>query len=479
MTQANGRFDVVVIGGGPAGEVVADRVVKAGLSAVVVEAEAVGGECSYWACVPSKALLRPAAALGAARAVAGAREAVSGGPDPAGVLARRDAAVSNWSDAGQVEWLKGAGIELARGHGRIAGERLVEVTGPGGEVRTLEAAHAVVVCTGTRANLPPIEGLAESGVWTSREATAASRVPGRLAVIGGGVVACEMATAWSGLGSRVTMLVRGDALLTGWEPFAGESVARGLAELGVDVRFGVSATRVSRDSGTGEVTVTLDDGGTVTADELLVAAGRTPRTTDLGLERVLPGADGGPLGVDDTCRVTAAEGGWLYAVGDANGRALLTHMGKYQARACAAAIAERAAGREPAAGTYAAWSAGADHAAVPQVVFTSPEAASVGLTEHEARRRGMRVRVSEYPIGSVAGAYLHADDYAGHAKMVVDEDRRVIVGCTLVGPDVAELIHAATVAVVGEVPLDRLWHAVPAFPTVSEIWLRLLESYGL
>ncbi|MFB7513210.1 dihydrolipoyl dehydrogenase family protein [Streptomyces sp. NPDC056144] len=471
-------YDVVVVGGGPGGEVVADRLVRSGLTAVVVEADAVGGECSYRACVPSKALLRPGAARADARAVDGARQTVTADIDPARVLARRDRFTGRGDDTGQADWLDGAGIALVRGHGRLAGERRVEVTGADGEVRTLAARRAVVVCTGTEPALPPVEGIDRIGVWTNRQATTADAVPGRLVVIGGGVVACETATAWRSLGSSVTLLVRDQALLTGWEPCAGEEVTRGLSDLGVTIRFGVSAVRVARDEDTRAVTVHTDDGAALVCDEVLAAVGRRPRTADLGLRSVgLPAGDWLP--VDDTCRVTSVDGDWLYAVGDVNHRAPLTHMAKYQARACAAAIAERAAGRPAEAGGLKPWSAGADRTAVPQAVFTRPEIASVGLTEHAARAAGLAVRVVEYRVDDVAGAALHADDYRGLAKLVVDESRGVVVGCTLTGPMATELIHTATVAVVGEVPLERLWHAVPAFPTVSEVWLRLLEAYGL
>ncbi|MDH6145851.1 pyruvate/2-oxoglutarate dehydrogenase complex dihydrolipoamide dehydrogenase (E3) component [Kitasatospora sp. GP30] len=474
---AAAEYDVVVIGAGPTGENVADRVVKAGLSAVIVEGELVGGECSYFACVPSKALLRPAAAVAEAHAVAGAREAVTGPLDVPAVLGRRDAFVSGLRDDGQVQWLKSAGIDLVRGWGRLAGERRVAVRTDSGEA-ALTARHAVVLCTGSSAVMPPVPGLADVGAWTSREATTADAAPRRLVVLGGGVVGCEMAAAWSALGSRVTMLVRGEGLLPSWEPFAAARVADGLRGEGVEIRTGVEAERVARDHPSGVVTTYLSDGSTVESEEFLVATGRSPRTGGLGLETV--GLEpGGRLLVDDSCRVTELAAGWLYAAGDINQRSPLTHMGKYQARACATAIAARAAGRRANPTPWTAGAATADHRAVPQVVFTRPEAAAVGLTEEQARRAGLPVRVVEYPIGDVAGASLLADGYRGHAKLVVDEQRSIVVGCTLVGPGVGELIHAATVAIVGEVPLERLWHAVPAFPTVSEIWLRLLERYGL
>ncbi|QMU77790.1 NAD(P)/FAD-dependent oxidoreductase [Streptacidiphilus sp. PB12-B1b] len=472
------EYDVIVIGGGPAGENVADRVVKAGLSAVVVEAERVGGECSYWACIPSKAMLRPGAALEAARAVAGAREAVTGSLDAAAVLARRDSFVSDWDDSGQVQWLKGAGITLARGRGRLVGERRVAVTADDGTETGLTARHAVVLATGTGAALPPLPGLADIGAWTSREATSAHAVPPRLSILGGGVVACEMATAWNALGTQVTMLVRDDVLLSSWEPFVGEAVAEELRSSGVDVRTGVTVQRVGRERPDAPVAAELGDGSTVLSEEFLVAVGRTPSTAELGLETagLTPGSW---LEVDDTCRVTAVEQGWLYAVGDINRRAPLTHMGKYQGRTCAAAIVARAEGRSTPAEPWAAWTATADHGAVPQVLFTHPEAASVGLTLARAESAGLPVRAVDYPIGQVSGAALSADGYQGQARLVVDEERSLVLGCTLVGPGVGELIHAATVAIVGEVPLQRLWHAVPAFPTTSELWLRLLEQYGL
>lgn len=466
------EYDVIVIGAGPVGENVADRAVQGGLSAVIVESELVGGECSYWACMPSKALLRSGAAVRAARAVDGAAQAVTGDLDVARVLARRDRFTSDWNDAGQVRWLEKAGIDLVRGHGRITGEKTVSVTADDGSTTALVARHAVVVSTGSAALLPDIPGIAEVAPWTSREATSAQSVPGALAIVGGGVVAAEMATAYATLGSRVTLLVR-STLLSGQEPFAGELVTASLRSLGVDVRLGVSPASARRtDAG---VVLTLGDGDEITADEVLVATGRAPRTGDLGLETIglEPGAW---LDVDDTLRVRGVD--WLYAAGDVNHRALLTHQGKYQARAAGDVIAARAHGAPVDAAPWGVHAATADHAAVPQVTFTDPEVASVGLTAAAAQHNGLRTRVVDYDLSWVAGASVHSDAYEGRARMVVDDDRRVIVGATFVGPDVAELLHAATVAIVGEVPVDRLWHAVPSYPTVSEIWLRLLEAYG-
>ncbi|WP_328806146.1 dihydrolipoyl dehydrogenase family protein [Streptacidiphilus fuscans] len=468
-------YDVVVLGGGPTGENLADRVRAAGLSVVVVEHELVGGECSYWACMPSKALLRPAAALADARRVAGSREAVTGPLDADAVLKRRDAFAAQWTDDGQVAWLDSAGIALVRGHGRLEGVRRVVVQAPDGSENVLVARHAVAVCTGTRAALPPLPGIEQAGVWTSREATSAGEVPGRLAVVGGGVVAVEMATAWAALGSRVTLLVRDDTLLDRMEPFAGELVTEALEAAGVEVRFGVSVGGVTREPG-GEAVLDLGDGEKVTADQVLFATGRKPATAELGLETVglTPGSW---IWVDDTGLVVDVPGEWLYAAGDVNRRALLTHQGKYQGRIFGQAIADRAAGRDLDIEDWGRSSATADRLAVPQVVFADPEAASVGLTLADAQKQGFRVRAVDYEIGDVAGAELYADGYKGRARAVVDLDREVLLGVTFVGPGVAELLHSATVAVVGEVPISRLWHAVPAYPTVSEVWLRLLETY--
>ncbi|MFK8908764.1 dihydrolipoyl dehydrogenase family protein [Streptomyces sp. YS-3] len=474
MTEAL-EYDVVVLGAGPVGENVADRVRAAGLSAAVVESELVGGECSYWACMPSKALLRPVLARADARKVPGLRERVEGPLDVPAVLAHRDEYTSHWQDDGQVRWLDSIGAHLYRGHGRLYGTRKVSVTSPEGEHHVLTARHAVAVCTGSRALLPDLPGIADAKPWTSREATSAQQVPGRLVVVGGGVVGVEMATAWQAFGAQVTVLVRGEGLLPKMEPFAGELVAEALKEAGASVRTQVNVAEVVREGGTGPVTVVLDDGGRIEADEILFATGRAPRTDDIGLDTI--GMEPSSwLPVDDSCRVAGSD--WLYAVGDVNHRALLTHQGKYQARIAGAAIAARAA-RTPLLETdpWGAHAATADRAAVPQVVFTDPEAASAGLTLAEAEAAGHRVRAVDHDLGGVAGAGLYADGYRGRARMVVDLDREVLLGVTFVGPGVGELIHAATVAIAAEVPIGRLWHAVPAYPTISEVWLRLLETY--
>ena len=471
------EVDVVVIGAGPVGENVADRARAGGLEVVLVEHELVGGECSYWACVPSKTLLRSAAALRAARRVPGAAEAITGELDVAAVLRRRDHWVSDWSDRGAVKWVESVGIELARGHGRLTGPRRVVVEHADGSETTFVARHAVVVCTGSDPAIPPIVGLAEAGPWTSRDATSVKEPPARLAVIGGGFVAVEMATAFAGFGTEVAVLAR-HGLLGDMEPFVGEAVLEGLRGLGANVRLGVEPARVER-RGSGEVVITLDDDSTVTADEVLVATGRAPRSGKVGLEAV--GLEPGSwLDVDETMLVRGAdgEGDWLYAVGDVNHRALLTHQGKYQGRAAGDVIVARALGRPVDASPWGVHVATADHTAVPGVVFGEPECVSVGLTEAAAQRAGREVRIADVAMQSASGAGILADGYEGRARIVVDAERGVVLGATFVGQDVAELLHAATIAVVGEVPVDRLWHAVPAFPTMSEVWLRLLEDLG-
>ena len=472
-------YDVVVLGAGAVGENAADRAGRTGLSVVIVEAELVGGECSYWACMPSKALLRPGAVLAAARDVPGAAEAVSGTLDVQAVLARRTVFTHDWDDASQVDWLQSTGIDLVRGHARFTGPRTVEVTSEDGP-RTLVARHAVIVATGSEPVVPPTAGLATARPWTSREATSVDEIPSSLVIIGGGVVGVEMATAFTDLGCAVTLVVRGERVLAGAEPFAGDALGQALRELGVDLRLSTEVASVVRDEA--GVTLTLEGGETVRAAEVLVATGRRPRTGDLGLGTIglTPGR---PLAVDAHLQVTGLAEGWLYAVGDVTGRTATTHQGKYDARIGGDVVAARfgTSGDSAVVSTrpFSRWRADADTAAVTQVVFTRPEVAWVGRTQAQAVADGLSVQCLDVELGSVAGTYVMGDTASGRVRLVVDEDRQVIVGATFVGPEVADMLHAATIAVVGEVPLARLWHAVPAYPTMSEVWLRLLEAAGL
>ncbi|HEY1450081.1 MAG TPA: NAD(P)/FAD-dependent oxidoreductase [Solirubrobacteraceae bacterium] len=416
------EFDVIVLGAGPAGEVCAGRLGDAGLSVALVEQELIGGECSFYACMPSKALLRPAQALAETGRVAGAAQAVTGRLDVAETLSRRDEIIHDLDDSGQLGWVEQHGISLVRGHGVLDGERRLRV----GE-RTLTARRAIVLAPGSRAALPPIAGLREARPWTNREATTAHAIPESLLVLGGGVVAVELAQAYASLGARVTI---------------------------------VEATAVEREAA-GAVTLRLDDGRALGAEQMLVAVGREANTDSLGLDSV--GIEGGgTVRVDDAMQVPGHD--WLYVIGDANGRVLLTHMGKYQARQ----VADRILGKDV--------SLRSDGPLSPRVIFTEPQVAAVGHTLAGARSAGLSVRAVDQEIDALAGASFVGHGAPGMARIVIDEEREVLVGATFVGVEVAEWLHAATIAVIGEVPLARLAHAVPSFPTRSEVWLRLLES---
>jgi dihydrolipoamide dehydrogenase len=474
MADTEDVFDVIVIGAGPVGTTAAARAVRGGLTAAVIEERLAGGECEYYACVPSKALLWPADLAAEAGRVPGL--APRGPIDAAAVLARRDESVSHFDDAHMVNAIEKYPATFVRGHGRLAGPLRAEATTPDGGTRALRARHAVVVATGSDPAIPDVPGLREARPWTNREATSVQQVPRRLVTIGGGPVGCEMSQALHALGAEeTTMLVRGDRLLARAEPFAGDMVARSFRESGIDVRFGRSVARVERPVPGGPVTVHTDDGAQVDADEVLVGTGRRLAADDIGLETIGLRPQG-PIGVDASMRATAVRDGWLYAVGDVNGRNLLTHMGKYQARVCGDVIAARAKGRPD---NLPGMRDTADDRGASQVIFTDPQVCQVGRTEAGARADGFTVRAVEYDMGAVEGAILRAVGYTGRAKLVVDQDRRVLLGATFVAPDVDSLLHSASVAVNGEVPLDQLWHAVPSFPTVSEVWLYLLSEYGL
>jgi dihydrolipoamide dehydrogenase len=485
MSAGTSTWDVVVLGGGAAGENAAQYAIQGSdRTAAIVEAELVGGECSYWACMPSKALLRPVELLDSARALPGLSRMLSGELDVPAVLERRDRFTHSLDDSGQVKWATNSGIDVIRGRGRLIAQKSVEVVAGDGATRTIAARHAVVIATGSTASVPPIEGLREANPWTSRDVTNLHEVPARIAVIGGGVVACE-ATSWlSGLGAReVTVIEPEPRLLAQQEPFAGALIAERFEQRGIRVLVGTEVDSVSRpeahDTGVGRIhggPATVRAGGSsFEVDEVVVAAGRNPSTHDIGLEGIGVNVSetDGYLETDDHMTVRVPTGDWLYAVGDVNGRALLTHMGKYQARIAGDVIAARAEGRSIDGSRYRDV---ADHGMIPAVVFTEPQVASVGMTESLARENGIDADGVEYDLGAVAGASLLRDGYVGRAKLVVDRATETLVGATFVGEDVAELLHSATTAIVGKVPLDTLWHVVPSYPTISEVWLRLLEA---
>jgi dihydrolipoamide dehydrogenase len=451
-------FDAIVLGAGPAGEVCAGQLADGGMTVAIVEPDLIGGECSYYACMPSKALLRPADVLAEARRVPGVPVDEARELDPAAILARRDEVIHDRDDSAQLPWLEERGIALYRAAGRFDGERRVRV----GE-ELLVAGKAVIVATGSGAAMPPIEGLGAVRAWNNRDATTAERVPESLIVLGGGPVGSELSQAWASLGTEVTLVEGGEHLLGRDEPFAGEEVATALrGRFGVDVRTGALAESVREENG--RIVVELDDGGSIDGEELLVAVGRTPHTGELDLNSIGVVADQhGFLETDGRMRVGGRD--WLYAIGDVNGRALFTHVGKYQAWIAA----ENLLGGDVEAAAEALGS--------PRVTFTDPQVAAVGKTLEQAREAGIEARAIDVPTDGSPGASFQGKGTGGTSRLVVDEQRGTIVGATFTGFETADFLQAATVAIVAEVPLSRLRHAIAPYPSRSEIWLKLVEKY--
>ncbi|BBL79250.1 dihydrolipoamide dehydrogenase [Rubrobacter xylanophilus] len=444
-------YDVVVIGMGPGGEVAASRLISGGKRIAVVERELIGGECGYWACIPSKTLLRPPEVRNEARRAFGT-------DTPALMLEEvfdyRDYMIRHLDDAAQVEGYEKQGARVFKGEGRIAGPGRVEVNG-----ETIEAGH-IILATGSEPNVPPIKGLDEVTVWTNREVTTSREVPGRALIVGGGPNGIEAAQWLTRFGSEVTIVQSADHLINREDAQVGELARKYLEEEGVRVLTGRKAVRARRN---GEAaTIELDDGTQVEADVVVVAAGRTPRTEGIGLENVGIELQDGRLPIDDRCRL--AEGVW--ALGDVTGVALFTHVAKYQGRI----VADNILGRERRA----------DYRGIPRVVFSDPEIAACGLTEEQARAQGIDAAVATVDLAKVlARPYTYEEDPRGTLSLVADREHGVLVGAWAVAPLAGEWIHEAALAIRAEIPIEKLLDSVAQFPTYSEAYLQALEKLEL
>lgn len=444
-------FDAIVVGMGPGGEVAATRLIDGGMNVAVVERELIGGECGYWACIPSKTLLRPGEARTNAAKAAGVKT-----PDLVWKDASeyRDFMIRNLDDSKQVGEYEARGAEVVKGNGRLAGPGVVEVEG-----RRLEAGH-VIVATGSDPVMPPIEGLDEVTVWTNREATSLKEIPNGAVIVGGGPVGIEMSQILARFGAEVTLVQGADRLLNREDPAVCELVHKGLEEDGIDIRVAthVSAAR----SVAGRARVELDTGDTVTADVVVIGAGRRPRTREMQFESVgvTPGSRG--VNVDERCRV--AEG--LWAVGDVTGVALFTHVAKYQARVVAANILGK-----PAM---------ADYRSIPRVVFSDPEVATVGMTEEQARDKGIDIATSSIDLAqTIARPWTYETNPGGRLGLIADRSRGVLLGAWAVAPLASEWIHEAVLAIRAEISIATLLDTVAQFPSYAEAYLAALEELDL
>ena len=444
------RYDAVVMGAGPAGEVAISRLNEQGLKVALVERELVGGECAYWACIPSKTLLRPPEVRAESERAAGVATPDLAWPE---LAAYRDYMIRNLDDGAQVKGYRDQGIDVFKGDGQISGPGQVEVDG-----HTLQT-DRIVVATGSDARIPAIDGLQEAGYWTNREATTLDQVPGSIVVLGGGPVAVELGQFMRRFGTKVTIIEHHQRLLSREEPAVSELIAAALREDGIDLRLAVKATAVERREG--RKVVRLDNGEEVSGRELLVATGRAPRVHGIGLESLDLEPDPSGLKVDERCR--AVEGVW--AIGDVTGVMPFTHVGMYQGRITAADIA----GEGPRA----------DYSAIPRVVFSDPEVAAVGLTEEQAGEQGIDVTTARVGLAdAIARPWTYEEKPRGELGLVADRKRQVLIGAWAVAPMAGEWIHYAALAIKTQTSLAVLRDTVAQFPTFTEGYLKAVERLG-
>ncbi|WP_156296807.1 dihydrolipoyl dehydrogenase family protein [Mycobacterium paragordonae] len=452
------HFDAVVIGGGPGGEVAVGRLISAGLRVALIERELIGGECAYWACIPSKTLLRPTEARAEAAAAAGLSRPALDWP---ALRDYRDYMIRHLDDTNQVTGYQRQGVTVLKGTARLTGRDPWRISVADTEIT---AAH-VVIATGSQPVRPPIDGLDDldaTVVWTNREATTLREIPQRAVMIGGSAVGVELGQFLARMGSHVTLVQRGPRLLDREDPRVGELVAARLRDDGIDVRLGRQATRARRDGA--DAVVEFDDGTSVRTDVIVLGAGREPATAGLGLDSVgVTIGDRGELAVDEHCRVT---GDGLWALGDVTGVALFTHVAMYQARVVADNIA----------GT----SRRAHYTGIPRVVFAQPEIAAVGMTGEEAQSAGLDVVSTELNLpDALARPWTYETQPAGTLGLLADRSRRVLVGAWAVAPMAGEWIHQAALAIRAQVPIDVLLDGIAQFPTYSEALLHAAERLDL